>query len=134
MRAPTIVPGGDVLMPCPTSSRTPRRIAAGLLAVGLALFTGCAQQRFEKLFAEGLGRQALACLHPGGAFLSADGVKAEGSDTFTGVVTWKGQVLGNEYLTRVRVTLVGATARVEVLEDTAVTAAVRDSCEVPLTP
>lgn len=112
--------------------RSSRSAVAGALLLGLALFTGCAQQRFEKLFAEGLGRQALACLHPGGAFLSAGGVKAEGSDTFTGVLTWRGQVLGNEYATRVRVQVAGGTATVTVLEDTAVTAAVRDACDVPI--
>ena len=105
--------------------------AFGALLVFAAL-TGCAQQRFEKLFGESVARPALSCFHPAGQFVSADGVQAEGNGAFTGIIHWRGQVLGNEYVTRVRVALADGSAHVTVVDDTAVTKGVRDSCDIPV--
>lgn len=111
-------------------SLRPLMFAVSLFA--LLAVAGCAQQRFEKLFAESVARPALACLHPAGDFRSAGGVKAEGNDTFTGLITWRGRALDNEYVTRVRVTVASGQARVEVMEDSALVPAVRPSCEIPV--
>ena len=110
------------------------RIPAAVLGCGLVLaaLTGCAQQRFERLFGESVARPALACFHPAGQFVSADGVQAEGNGAFTGLIHWRGQVLGNEYVTRVRVGVADGNAHVTVVDDTAVTKGMREACDIPV--
>ena len=97
------------------------------IAAALAL-AGCAQQRFEKMLGDGLARQVLECTHPAGEFRSAGEVRAEASDAFTGVIYWRGTTLGNDYGTKVRVKVEGSSAKVFLLEDSAVVPALTRSC------
>lgn len=115
---------------------TPKRPVSTLLAVAavaLALaVTGCAQQRYEKLFAERLGREALECLHPAGEFESASEVAMESGDVFTGTIYWRGAALGNNYFTKVRVKVENGVGTVYVLEESSLIPAITRDCKIPL--
>jgi hypothetical protein len=107
----------------------------GLVAVAtLSSLASCAGQRFETLFTERLGKEALACLHPAGEFQSAGEVEVEGSDAFRGTIYWKGGATENNYFTKVRVKVADGQATVYVVEDTSILPALNQDCRFPVEP
>lgn len=107
------------------------RFLALLLLLALAA-SGCAQQRFSRLFDDAFASKALSCLHPNGLFTSAGEVHAESTDAFTATIFWKGGMTENNYYTKLRVTVDSGVARVAVLEDTSVVPALDDACTIDL--
>jgi hypothetical protein len=109
---------------------------AFVLTVVLAALAlgGCAQQRYEQLFAEHFGRAALECLHPAGEFQSASEVAVEADDVFTGTIYWRGTALGNNYFTKVRVKVREGIGTVYVLEESSLLPAINQDCQIPLEP
>lgn len=102
--------------------------------VALVTLASCAGQRFEKLFTERLGKEALACLHPAGEYQSAGEVEIEGSDAFRGTIYWKGGATENNYYTKVRFKVAEGQATVYVVEDTSILPALNQDCRLPIDP